>query len=131
VRCENGYRSGNIISANYDPMIAKIIAWGNNRAEATARLIAALKQITLLGITSNRDYLLRILASDAFARGDTTTGFVRDYAADLVEPEFSENELAQFAAAYLLARSNNALTAAGASLQEHSAWVNSSILRLT
>jgi 3-methylcrotonyl-CoA carboxylase alpha subunit len=60
----------------YDPMIAKIIAWGEDRAMAQSRLGRALADAGLLGVTTNLDFLRRVIADQEFAAGRIDTGFV-------------------------------------------------------
>ncbi|MEO6942460.1 MAG: acetyl-CoA carboxylase biotin carboxylase subunit [Terrimesophilobacter sp.] len=63
VRVDSSLMSGMVISPNYDPMLAKVIAWGHTRNEALARLDSALTQTTILGVRTNLEYL-RALISD-------------------------------------------------------------------
>ncbi|MGH8460535.1 MAG: acetyl/propionyl/methylcrotonyl-CoA carboxylase subunit alpha [Stenotrophobium sp.] len=79
VRVDTYLRSGVSISPFYDSMQAKIIAWGDDRETARQRLLKALKDTVLLGVVSNKDYLGAILAHDAFASGDFSTGFIPKY----------------------------------------------------
>ena len=76
VRVDTYLRSGAVVSPFYDSMQAKIIAWGEDRETARARLLKALAQTTFLGVVSNKDYLSAILAHEAFASGDFSTGFI-------------------------------------------------------
>ncbi len=68
-------RSGDVVSPpHYDPMLAKVIAWGGqNRDEARRRLIRALEDTTVFGVTTNRHFLSRIIADDTFGAGEATT----------------------------------------------------------
>ena len=125
VRSENGYRSGNVVSASYDPMIAKIAAFGATRDEAIQRLSNALAQTVIGGVTNNRSYLLRILGHPAFMAGNTSTDFVVTHKADLSAPLADEATLAQLAAAYLLMGNPAPSNASGDThASEQSAWVN-------
>ncbi|RYY69105.1 MAG: methylcrotonoyl-CoA carboxylase, partial [Comamonadaceae bacterium] len=72
VRTDAGVASGSEISPHYDPMIAKLIAHGTSRAAALDQLAAALRATTVLGVTSNRAFLLELLA-DALVRANTVT----------------------------------------------------------
>ena len=122
VRCENGYASGSTVSASYDPMIAKIAAWGNTRAEATERLTNALSQTQVSGVTNNRAFLMKVLAQPAFAKGDTSTDFITKHKDVLLQTAPSDADIAALAAAYLLTDAKQ--TSAGTVLEvEHSAWV--------
>jgi geranyl-CoA carboxylase alpha subunit len=76
VRCDTYLRDGVEISPFYDSMQAKVIAWGEDREVARTRLIHALDDTLLLGVASNRDYLLDVLRTEAFASGDFSTAFV-------------------------------------------------------
>jgi propionyl-CoA carboxylase alpha chain len=64
------------VSPHYDPMLAKVIAYGADRAEATRRLVAALAGARLHGLTTNRDLLVAILSHPEFESGATDTGFL-------------------------------------------------------
>jgi geranyl-CoA carboxylase alpha subunit len=76
LRTDHGMRDGQAISAFYDPMIAKVIAHGATRAEAVRKLARALEQTVVLGPTTNRHFLLRMLRHPVFAAGEATTAFI-------------------------------------------------------
>ncbi|MGB5950636.1 MAG: acetyl-CoA carboxylase biotin carboxylase subunit [Parvibaculum sp.] len=78
VRIDHGLREGQEISPFYDPMIAKIIAWGSDRDEARRRLIRALEETTVFGPVTNKDFLVAILAQERFAAGEATTAFLAE-----------------------------------------------------
>ena len=63
----------------YDPLLAKVIAWGMARPEARRRLIAALEDTIVFGVTTNRGFLLAVLRQHAFAAGEATTSFIEKY----------------------------------------------------
>lgn len=86
LRIDTGYREGETVSHYYDPMVAKIIVHGANREEARSRMIAALEAIEVEGISTNRDFLIACVSTEAFASGDLYTGFVDDYKAQLLPP---------------------------------------------
>jgi geranyl-CoA carboxylase alpha subunit len=77
IRFDSGVRSGDVVTPHYDPMLAKVIAWGQNRDEARRRLIRALEDTTVFGITTNQHFLARIIANEAFGRGEATTAFLQ------------------------------------------------------
>jgi len=81
VRIDTGVTTGSEVSAFYDPMIAKLIVQGENRAEALAKLQAALDATRLHGITTNLDYLRQITASDAFQSGSVWTRMLDSFVA--------------------------------------------------
>ena len=76
VRIDHGMKDGLAISPYYDPMIAKVIAHGATRDEARVRLIRALAETVVLGPTTNRHFLIRLLEHPDFAAGEATTGFL-------------------------------------------------------
>ena len=76
VRIDTGVGPGAEISAWYDPMIAKLIAYGRDRGEALARLRAALAEVEIAGLATNVEFLRRVVASRAFAAGDLDTGLI-------------------------------------------------------
>jgi len=76
LRIDHGMKDGLAISAFYDPMIAKVIAHGTSREEARARLLTALRDTVVLGPTTNRHFLIRLLEHPDFARGAATTAFI-------------------------------------------------------
>ncbi|VVE33572.1 urea carboxylase [Pandoraea horticolens] len=73
VRVDTWVETGTEVSAHYDPMIAKIIVFGDDRKEAIARLQGALAQVRLGGIATNLDYLRAIAGDQAFAAGEVST----------------------------------------------------------
>ncbi len=76
VRTDHGVAAGVAVSPHYDPMIAKIIARGATRDEARRRLVAALEDMTALGLETNRRFLVAVLTHPAFATGEVSTGFI-------------------------------------------------------
>jgi geranyl-CoA carboxylase alpha subunit len=76
VRIDHGMKDGLAISPFYDPMIAKVIASGASREEARRRLIGALRDTVVLGPTTNRHFLIRVLEHPEFAAGKATTAFL-------------------------------------------------------
>ncbi|MDP2376589.1 acetyl-CoA carboxylase biotin carboxylase subunit [Reyranella sp.] len=88
VRIDHGMKEGLAISPFYDPMIAKVIARGATREEARARLIRALHDTVVLGPTTNRHFLIRLLEHPEFAAGKATTAFLTKHA--FPAPEVNE-----------------------------------------
>ena len=82
VRLDAGVREGDSITPFYDPMIAKLIVWGADRAQALARLDAALAQTHIVGLHTNVAFLRRVAASRSFAGADLDTALIeREHAA--------------------------------------------------
>jgi geranyl-CoA carboxylase alpha subunit len=78
IRIDSGIQQGQVVSPHYDPMLAKIIAYGENREEARRRLVRAVEDSHLLGIKDNRAFLAAILRNDCFIQGEATTAFIGD-----------------------------------------------------
>jgi acetyl/propionyl-CoA carboxylase alpha subunit len=102
VRCDIGYVDGNEVSVDFDPMCAKVIAHASSRDKAITKLKAGLNDFPFFGITSNRNYLQRILKSKAFLAGDTYTHFVESQKDVLRPVKKTDQELADLIAFQLL-----------------------------
>jgi 3-methylcrotonyl-CoA carboxylase alpha subunit len=76
VRVDAGVREGDAIAPFYDSMIAKLIVWGADRAQALARLDAALAQTHIVGLHTNVAFLRRVVASRSFATADLDTALI-------------------------------------------------------
>ncbi|PKM21836.1 MAG: 3-methylcrotonyl-CoA carboxylase [Gammaproteobacteria bacterium HGW-Gammaproteobacteria-14] len=76
VRIDHGLREGYTVGSHYDPMLAKIIAFGDSREDARRRLIRAVEDTILFGVRDNRRFLAAILRHPVFASGDATTAFL-------------------------------------------------------
>jgi geranyl-CoA carboxylase alpha subunit len=88
IRIDHGMRDGFVISPFYDPMIAKVIAHGATREQARERLIKALRATLVLGPTTNKHYLIRLLEHPEFAAGQATTSFIGKH--DFPAPTISD-----------------------------------------
>ncbi len=107
VRIDTGVRAGDEITPYYDPMIAKLIVWGEDRAQAIARMQEALAEVHIVGVANNVDFLARLFANASFARGELDTGLIerereRLFAHDAHDDRVG-NELLAFACARVLA----------------------------
>jgi propionyl-CoA carboxylase alpha chain len=76
IRLDSGVESGDVVSTNYDPMLAKVIAYAQTRDEATARLARALRRSRIHGVTTNRALLVGVLEHSDFAAGRIDTHFL-------------------------------------------------------
>ena len=79
VRFENALDPGQKVTADFDPMLAKLVVYGADREQALARSVDTLKEIAILGVRTNVDYLARVLGHDAFRAGALHTGFVSEH----------------------------------------------------
>ena len=83
VRVDSGVEAGDYVTPFYDPMLAKLIAWGQSRDEALDRLAHALAHTRIAGPRSNAALLWALCRMDAFRRGEVDTGFIDRALADL------------------------------------------------
>ena len=79
IRIDHGIKTGQVVSPHYDPMIAKIIAFGENRAEAIRRLASAVQDTQLLGMNNNKLFLQNVLRHSVFEQGEATTAFIEQH----------------------------------------------------
>jgi 3-methylcrotonyl-CoA carboxylase alpha subunit len=100
-RLDAGVRAGDRITHDYDSLLAKAIAWGENRSEAIARLRHALGAFEVAGVESNLDLLRAILDSDEFLRGGIDINFLERRLESLLrqQPLSADDETFLFAAA--------------------------------
>ena len=75
-----GYEQGGTVTPYYDPMIAKLIAWGSDRPAAIARALEALGKFEVQGIKTNIPLHQRILRSRAYQDGELDTHFLEKHA---------------------------------------------------
>ncbi len=87
VRVDSGVRQGDTISPYYDSMVAKLIVHGRTRAEALARMDAALAQTHIVGLSTNVQFLRHVVASDAFAQARLDTALIAREATTLFDQE--------------------------------------------
>ncbi|HEY8160717.1 MAG TPA: acetyl-CoA carboxylase biotin carboxylase subunit [Methylocystis sp.] len=100
LRIDSGVAEGDRISSYYDSLLAKLIVWGEGRADAVARLRRALESFALVGVATNLDFLRELVGDPHFAAGEYDTGFVDafQHSAPILAPE-DENWLLAAAAA--------------------------------
>lgn len=102
LRVDSGVEDGSVITANYDPLLAKIIAYGPSREQARRRLASALRRSKVFGLTTNRDLLVGVLEHPEFAAGAVDTHFLERHnpseLADRVLPD-GEMDMCAVAAA--------------------------------
>ncbi|MFV8753315.1 acetyl-CoA carboxylase biotin carboxylase subunit [Nannocystaceae bacterium ST9] len=128
LRIDAAVREGSEVSSHYDPMIAKLCAWGSTRAEAIERMRRALEDTVVLGIDCNLGFHLRVLGEPDFRAGHFTTRYIDEHPA-LVAPHVhaeDDSRAIAAAAAALAARARgsarSAEAAASSERDEFSRW---------
>ncbi len=76
IRVDSGVREGGVVSVYYDPLLAKLIAWGEDRARAISRLSEALDAFQIEGIKTSIPFHRRVLRHPVFLEGRYDTGFI-------------------------------------------------------
>jgi len=124
VRIDTGVRQGDEVSVYYDPMIAKLIVWDENREKALQRLAKALSEYRINGVTTNIDFLYNLATSKPFVEADIDTGFIEKNN-DLIfhnNEKQLENELPIAALFLVLSKENKAKQQAQKSNDPNSPW---------
>ncbi|KAI9119078.1 hypothetical protein K1719_009753 [Acacia pycnantha] len=116
VRVETGVKEGDTVSMHYDPMIAKLVVWGENRAAALVKLKDCLSKFQVAGLPTNINFLQKLANHQAFENGKVETHFIDNYKDDLfVDPKNSVSAKE----AYEAARLSASLAAACLIAKEH------------
>ena len=124
VRVDTGFRAGDEVSPFYDPMLAKVIAWGEDRSRARGELLRALAACEIVGVATNVAFLERVLAHDAFASARLDTGLIERHRDVLLAGAGSAPPCALIAAALAeyAAVDARARASAVSSSDPHSPW---------
>ncbi|KWV85111.1 Acetyl-/propionyl-coenzyme A carboxylase alpha chain [Pseudomonas fluorescens] len=83
-RVDSGVEQGDSVSPFYDPMLGKLIAWGEDREQARLRLLSMLDEFAVGGLKTNLGFLRRIIGHPAFAAAELDTGFIPRYQGELL-----------------------------------------------
>jgi 3-methylcrotonyl-CoA carboxylase alpha subunit len=83
IRVDTGVRTGDTISPYYDPMLAKVVVWGEDRERAAQEMLAALAECEVVGVATNIAFLERLVEHEAFASGQLDTGLIEKHRAAL------------------------------------------------
>src|SRR5262249_6089699 len=87
LRIDAGFTEGDVLGVNYDPLISKLIAYGESRDAAMVRMLAALRAYPILGIRTNVSFLARLVGSDEFRSAQIHTGLLDEILPRLVDDE--------------------------------------------
>ena len=101
VRWDGGVDVGDEVTLHYDSMLAKLIVWAPDRAQAITRMRRALDELTVLGVATNQGFHRRLLADPAFQAGDLDIQFL-ERRADLSQPSPSPDDILRLAVAAAL-----------------------------
>jgi len=93
VRVETGVRQGDEVSIYYDPMIAKLVVWGEDREIALKKLKNCLDKYHISGVTTNIEFLKRLATNQKFREIDLDTHFIERYRSDLFPERKTSDEI--------------------------------------
>ena len=124
VRVDTGVREGDSISVHYDPLLAKLIVWGNDRNNCLKRMNEALSRTRVAGVTTNIDFLASVISHESFQAADFDTGFIDRYLAELIPDKAPAGpDILVLAALYqVLRRDSRACREAASSGEPASPW---------
>jgi acetyl-CoA carboxylase biotin carboxylase subunit len=115
IRFDDAVYTGYTVPVHYDPLMAKLIAWGVDRREAIARMARALDEMRIDGVKTSVSFHRKVMGHPAFIDGALSTGFLEEHP-DLLSPDDDPwlNEIAVVAAAVAHFRRVEARSARGA-----------------
>lgn len=100
IRVDTGFTQNDTITPYYDPMMAKLIAWGKDRASAIAHLYQALQNYYVIGVKNNIAFLKKILEQPDFTAGLLSTSFIEKHTTSLHAPDNALETKIHFAAIF-------------------------------
>jgi 3-methylcrotonyl-CoA carboxylase alpha subunit len=115
IRVDSGVTSGSEVTVHYDPLLAKIVTWGLDRAEAIERMRDALRRTVVLGVVTNLPRLRAIVEHPAFGAGELHTGFIEEHLREVRAPRCPPPEAVAALAAALSKATRHALGQGGRS----------------
>jgi 3-methylcrotonyl-CoA carboxylase alpha subunit len=86
-RFEVGFEAGDVVTSFYDPMIAKIIVWDEDRSRAVRKMVKTIEDSIIFGVRANLPYLKAILTHPEFLMGTMTTQFIQRYFPEGLDPK--------------------------------------------
>ncbi len=95
LRVDSGVRQGDDVSPYYDPMIAKVMAYGSSRADALRRLRRALRELPLIGVTTNRQFLIDLLGTPTLVDATITTSTIDEWLAQVQDDSVSPGQASE------------------------------------
>jgi Acetyl/propionyl-CoA carboxylase, alpha subunit len=127
VRVDSGFCEGDSVTIFYDPLMAKVITWGQNRSEAIDGMRRALEEFTIQGVESTVPFCLSVLSNDRFRRGEFDTSFVdEEFEPGILQASSERRQIAASVAAVLIQSGARLQKAAITNHQDGdpSAWKN-------
>ncbi|MBN3310521.1 MCCA carboxylase, partial [Amia calva] len=125
-RIETGVQQGDEVSVHYDPMIAKLVVWGEDRAAALSKLRYCLRQYNIVGLSTNIEFLLQLSDHPEFSAGNVHTSFIEQHRVTLFPSPHPPRpqELCQAALALLLRERENSRQFGAQSADQYSPFAS-------
>ncbi|NIP37799.1 MAG: acetyl-CoA carboxylase biotin carboxylase subunit [Candidatus Dadabacteria bacterium] len=120
IRDDSCIYSGYEVTSYYDPMLSKLVVWGEDREDAVNKMLSALKEYIVLGVKTNIGFLIRVMRDENFRKVNFDTGFIDKYP-ELLKPTTEELDLPLIAAA-LAVETMEQQEGAGTSSKPDSKW---------
>jgi len=132
IRVETGVRQGDEVSVHYDPMIAKLVVWSENREQALSLLKESLQQYNIVGLNTNISFLSSLCEHGHFKAGDVHTDFIKQHYQDLFPAKvpLSHEMLAQASLGLLLFERQEQKSRASLSNDPFSVWNSTTSFRM-
>jgi acetyl-CoA carboxylase biotin carboxylase subunit len=124
IRVDSGIRTGMTVTVHYDPILSKLICWGESRDAVCRRMVGALDNYVILGVETIIPFLKDIIRHPEFRLGNTTTGFIPDFLTPWQRdvPDDGETALEALAAAGLWKHMQKPVIAMGGATRAPSPW---------
>jgi acetyl-CoA carboxylase biotin carboxylase subunit len=119
VRTDSGLYSGIEVSMYYDPILSKLIVWGQDRNDAIQRMKNALENYIILGIKTQIPFLKAVIEHPEFMSGNTNTNFLKDHFPDWKMPELDQDEISKVLAVAAIHELTNSKQAIRIEKQSH------------
>ena len=131
VRLDTGVKQGDSVSPYYDPMISKLIVWGEDRQQCLSTLKQALQEYQIAGVTTNLSFLRKVVNVAAFQQGNVSTQFIEEFSELLLTTQdVKQHHLFAAISHHMLTRTSQGKEQNLASDDKSSPWHNLSAFRL-
>ncbi len=130
IRVDSGVYPGWVVPMDYDPMLAKLIAWAQDRPAAIRRLRRAIEEYSVSGIKTNLSFFRRVLTDPGFAGGKLHTGFIDEFFSRAGKGQETDGELAELAAVIAAVHASRQKPAQPAAAASESRWRAAGLMEL-
>lgn len=122
IRYDNGVKQGYEVPIHYDPILAKLITYGESREESRIRMINALKDNVILGVKTSNAFMIEVLKHPEYIKGNINTNFLQDYHI-LAKPDDNIQNIALSIAGLQTTKQSNDFTTPKLNLKQSNPWL--------